>query len=838
MTRRRHLVLLGVAVALAAATAAWAYWTATGSGAASAGAGTLGAPSGVSASASAGSSTVQLAWTGSTLSTGQPPDGYYAIRVRTSDGAQAAACGTSPSALTASTACNDPGVPDDTYRYVVTAVYKTWTAESGQSNAVTVLGDTAAPAITIGFPQDGQAASAAAWPGGCPTTGLCGAASDPSGVAAVSLSVRQGSSGLYWGGSSFNQASETFVPATGTTSWALAFARPPDGSYTLHVRASDGLGNTTPSGSYATADFTVDTAAPALASLQLFDANGNGKVDQVKATFSEPLASSTATAPWTLSNVPSSGSLASVATAGTVATLTLNEGAGAANTAVGSFTVALAANAAGVRDAAGNQASFAATAPADKAAPALLSLQMLDNNANGRVDRVTAGFSETLSTYSAGTAPWTLANVPSGGTLSGVSVSGTTATLTISEGAAAPETAVGGFTVALAGNAGGIRDAAANLSSFAATAPSDGAAPVLVGGTLQMLDANGNGKVDRVTATFSEALAASTATAPWTLTNVPSSGTLATVGTAGAVATLTLNEGAGAASTAVGSFSVQLAANAAGIRDAAGNQASFSSTTPADKAAPALLSLQMLDNSTNGKVDRVTAGFSETLSTYSAGTAPWTLANVPSSGTLASVGVSGTTATLTITEGAGAQDTAVGGFTVALAGNASGVRDVAANLAAFAATAPADGASPVVVSLASSGGVAGRMEAGDQLAVTFSEPLLASSLPASTTVSERDPSGSGNDVLNITGVTNGDRDTGSNNYVTANNTTATFGSSTVASSGGVVTVTVGASCAGTGCAGIGTGQGDLSFAPAAGITDAAGNAAAGTFTAATSFRLF
>jgi hypothetical protein len=130
-----------------------------------------------------------------------------------------------------------------------------------------------------------------------------------------------------------------------------------------------------------------------------------------------------------------------------VATLTLNEGAGAANTAVGSFTVALAANAAGVRDAAGNQASFAATAPADKAAPALLSLQMLDNNANGRVDRVTAGFSETLSSYTAGTAPWTLASVPSGGTLSGVSVSGTTATLTISEGAAAPDTAVGGFTV-------------------------------------------------------------------------------------------------------------------------------------------------------------------------------------------------------------------------------------------------------------------------------------------------------------------------------------------------------------------------------------------------------
>jgi hypothetical protein len=512
-------------------------------------------------------------------------------------------------------------VPDGTYRYVVTAVYRTWTAASGQSNAVTVVGDTAPPAITITFPQDGAAANAAAWAGGCPTTGLCGTASDPSGVAAVSLSVRQGSSGLYWGGSSFNQASETFVPATGTTGWALPFARPADGSYTLHVRASDTLGNATAPGSYATANFTVDTTAPTLASLQLFDTNSNGKVDQAKATFSEPLAASTATAPWTLANVPSGGSLASVATAGAAATLTLSEGAGAANTAVGSFTVQLAANPAGVRDGAGNQASFSSTAPADKAAPVLVTLQMLDNNANGKVDRVSATFSESLASYGAGTAPWTLASVPSGGTLGSVSVSGTTATLTVGEGA-------------------------------------------------------------------------------------------------------------------------------------------------------------------------------------------------------------------------GAQDTSAGGFTVALAGNASGIRDAAANLSSFAATAPSDNASPVVVSLTSSGGVAGKMEAGDQLVVTFSEPLLASSLPASTTVSERDPNGSGNDLLNITGITNGDRDTGSNNYVTSNNSTASFGSSTVALSGGVVTVTVGSSCSGSGCAGVAAGQGDLSFAPAAGISDAAGNPAAGTFTAATSFRLF
>ncbi|HVD15054.1 MAG TPA: hypothetical protein VNK73_11475, partial [Actinomycetota bacterium] len=551
---------------------------------------------------------------------------------------------------------------------------------------------------------------------------------------------------------------------------------------------------------------------------------------------SETLAASTATGPWTLSNVPSGGSLSAVGTAGAVATLTLNEGAGSASTAVGSFTVALAANAAGIRDTAGNQASFSSTAPADKATPALLAMQMLDNDSDGKVDRVTAQFTETLSSYSAGTGPWTLTGVPSGGTLSSVSVSSATATLTLAEGGGAQSTSVGSFTVALATAANGIRDAAANLSSFAATAPADGAEPVLVTNTLQLFDSNANGKVDQVKATFSETLAASTATGPWTLSNVPSGGSLSAVGTACAVVTLTLNEGAGSASTAVGSFTVALAANAAGIRDTAGNLSSFGSTSPADEATPVLLALQMLDNDRDGKVDRVTAQFTETLSSYSAGTGPWTLVGIPSGGTLSSVSVSGSTATLTIAEGAGAADTKVGSLTVALATAANGIRDAAANLASFAATAPADKAGPVVVSITSSGGIRGRMESGDQLVVAFSEPLLAGSVPAATTVRERDPNGGGDDLLDITGITDGELDTGTNGYISSNNSSASFASSTVTLSTNTVTVSVAGTCTGT-CA-IATSQGGLSFTPATSLTDAPGNPAAGTLTTSSSFQLF
>ena len=124
---------------------------------------------------------------------------------------------------------------------------------------------------------------------------------------------------------------------------------------------------------------------------------------------------------------------------------------------------------------------------------------------------------------------------------------------------------------------------------------------MLVSGTLVMRDVDGNGKVDRVLATFSETLVASSDTAPWTLTAVPSAGSLASVSTSGATATLVLTEGAGAQNTAVGSFRVVLAASATGIRDAAANQASFASTAPVDQATPVLVSLVMQDVNTTAR---------------------------------------------------------------------------------------------------------------------------------------------------------------------------------------------------------------------------------------------
>src|SRR5207244_11409384 len=128
--------------------------------------------------------------------------------------------------------------------------------------------------------------------------------------------------------------------------------------------------------------FTLDNAAPTISSLAMQDQDHDGKVDHVIATFNDTLASSTDTAPWHLSNVPSGGSLASVSTSGNTATLVLNQGSGAADTSVGSFTVSLDASATGIRDAAGNESSFSAQAPSDEAPPARTAMTMLDNDHN------------------------------------------------------------------------------------------------------------------------------------------------------------------------------------------------------------------------------------------------------------------------------------------------------------------------------------------------------------------------------------------------------------------------------------------------------------------------
>ncbi len=432
----------------------------------------------------------------------------------------------------------------------------------------------------------------------------------------MQLSILQQSSGKYWDGTGFNDTIQSFRTATGTTTWRYALALPADGAYTVNVRATDGAGNTTSSGSYVVRHFAIDATSPSASVAATSSSPTNTQPITYAVTFGEPVSDLTAAGVTVTAPAANTGLTKSVSKTDSQH-FTVSVG-GLATNGAGDGAVSVQVNAGAVSDSAGNAGAASNTAPVtwDRTVPTRTALEFFDSNGNGKVDEVKATYNEPLRAYGAGGSPWTLTDVPSGGSLSSVGASGSVVTLALAEGAGAADTAVGAFKVAYTAAANGIEDAAGNTAaSFTATTPADKATPSLT--LLQMFDVNTNGKVDQVKATFSESLAAYTAgTAPWALANVPSGGSLASVAVSGAVATLTLTPGAGAADTAVGSFTVALAQSAAGVRDSAGNQSAFTAQSPGDKAGPVPTALVDTDGTTNGKFeqsDTLTVTFSESV---------------------------------------------------------------------------------------------------------------------------------------------------------------------------------------------------------------------------------
>jgi hypothetical protein len=250
----------------------------------------------------------------------------------------------------------------------------------------------------------------------------------------------------------------------------------------------------------------------------------------------------------------------------------------------------------------------------------------------------------------------------------------------------------------------------------------------------------------------------------------------------------------------------------------------------------------MKDIDQDGRVDQVVATFSSSLAACggACATAGWTLSNVPSGGTLTSVAVSGTQATLTLAEGAGAQDTSVGTMTVAL-GAGAGIKDTSGRSGSFLATIPTDNASPVPISITStnSGGTAGKANAGDKITVTYSEPI-ATLGGATSTVTLSTPNGNGKPVnVAITNFASGTFRIGTTtNYLGNSSAAAVFGTaaSSVTKSGAQVTVTLG-TWAGAGTLNVGSYAvgATTAFAPDPNIKDAAGNSAVGSLAVTITF---
>jgi large repetitive protein len=169
------------------------------------------------------------------------------------------------------TACSSPmsysGVSEGQHKFSVEARDSSGNLSGATSYSWRV--DRTPPAISVTFPANGSVSNTATWSSGCSRgPGICGTATDPSGVAIVILSIKQNSSGKYWDGSSYGATGETWQlaivqPTSSGANWFYPLARPAtDGQYTIHVLAMDSLGNFTPSNSPATSTFGIDTAAP------------------------------------------------------------------------------------------------------------------------------------------------------------------------------------------------------------------------------------------------------------------------------------------------------------------------------------------------------------------------------------------------------------------------------------------------------------------------------------------------------------------------------------------------------------------------------------------------
>jgi hypothetical protein len=752
---------------------------------------------------------VTVSWSPITLSGGTPASGYVVRRYDV--GGVVQTTGTDCNVVVVTTSCVERNTPPGTWRYTVEAIAGAWTGgESVPSASVTVL----AASLTI----------TSAMPIGSLPSVVTGVLAN--GVVGESLTYRLDAIG----GPLLVGSPAAVASASQSVSVTLP-AGLDDGPHAVFVVGS--------SGTVASAAVNL-VMPPVLTSLTMHDVDTDGRVDEVRAVFDQLLDPSVSTSAFTLSGAPSGATLTSATVTGNTVVLALTEGAGAPDTSVGAFTVALAATSSGVRDPNGHAASFPATAPADRAAPAVTTLRVEDVDVDGRADRVSMGFSEALEAVPTPAGLFSTSAVPSGGSLASVTIASPTVTLGLTEGGGAPDTSVGAMAVTLVARPDGIRDVSGNVTAFVRT-PTDAMTPVRL--RTSMLDDDRDGRVDRVSMVFSEPLAPFTgSSALFTLTGVPSSGSLAAVATAGPVVDLSITEGTGTASTAVGAFQVALTASPSGVVDAAGNQASVVAHAPLDAAAPAARSMTLLDNDRDGKVDRASITWTETIATVSAGNAPWTLAAVPSGGTLASVSSTTTVTTLTITEGPGAIDTSAGAMTVALASSATGIRDAADNRTSFGPTAPLDRARPMLVGTITdtNGATDGRIEPGDQMTLTFSEPMSVASVPATVSVVLSDPTTSNADRVAISGVLNGARSLGGTGYITTNGASVTYAGSAVTWSSGdrQVTVTVGPTCSGS-CTQIGqqTAAANASMSPATTLRDAAGNAPL-TTARTTSIRLF
>lgn len=408
-----RIALATTALVVLGTCAAWGTWSTSGGGDNDTGTSDFDPASIDAPASSSGASTIT--WTAQASIDDDPSAGTVSYRVQRAQGtgafANIASGPCSGDLPRPTTNCTDTVATTATFRYRVVAALATWTATSAEES-VAVNTDTTGPTVTLArVTTTPTNATALQWKATFNES--------VTGVNAADFALA--TTGAVTG------SAITSVTGSGTTYTVSVNAGSGDGTIGLNLQDDDsirdGAGNPlggpgTGNGAATGPVITVDRTAPTLTATAMNDTNANGKINTVTLTSSESIAATPATSAFTLANVPSAATLSTISRSSATIKLNLTEGAGATDTAVGAFTVALAASSTGVRDAAGNQASFSATAPSDKSKPVLLSVTDTNGSVDGQMqtgDTMTFAFSEPLKAASVATAPALTLTRPSTG---------------------------------------------------------------------------------------------------------------------------------------------------------------------------------------------------------------------------------------------------------------------------------------------------------------------------------------------------------------------------------------------------------------------------------------
>lgn len=243
---------------------------------------------------------------------------------------------------------------------------------------------------------------------------------------------------------------------------------------------------------------STDAVWPRLLNWTVYDNNLNGKIDEIKLTFSENLSATTNTSAWTLNSPVWGCSLSSASVSTNIASLNLNEWT--TDTSTGWMIVSFVWDT-NWKDSWWNIAwSYPNLTLADAAKPVFVLREYYDTNSNFKVDQIKIYFSENIEWFNQG--DFVINWLATDSWVNGSSVSNNLITFTLTETSLDNDTWISPTFSFTTWN---LKDSSSNYVPTVAWFPISDKVPAKLL-SRETLDSNWNWKIDQIKLTFSENL--------------------------------------------------------------------------------------------------------------------------------------------------------------------------------------------------------------------------------------------------------------------------------------------------------------------------------------------